>query len=848
MGTEADTIDVRLSYKIVELFSEGLYASPNKAIEELVANSFDAGAGGVHVILSDNLHGQDSTIAVIDDGEGMDAEGLKQLWLIGISNKRNLPTLPRGRQQIGRFGIGKLATYVLANRLTHISKTGGKYYSTSMDYGRISNDASSDLTPNKPIQILLRDLTAVQARQAVKPWIESRAFKMTGVKLFGRGSPDSWTISIMSALKDKVHEIKPGMLKWVLSTALPLRPDFSIWLNGEKLVSSKQGKGILRTWTIGKDLFELARPSPKGITKSEDKRLARSNEHRFGLEVPGLGRITGYAEAYADLLTGKSDEIGRSHGFFVYVKERLLNVTDGHFGISPNELRHGTFGRLRVVVHMDRLDEGLRSNREAVGEGPLLQTAQDVLRSIFNTVRPTIDIYEQKEDPTAKLARKIAATPTSLSRAPILKLARDVAEGRSTAEYLRVPIAQSVQAREEFLAGLEQHAHEADDFVAGVSIDLTGTSREGLAHFDTQSRKLVLNGWHPFVATFHEEFSNDKVGEPLKLLAMAEVLAEAELHRLDFSPVDRNEFLSERDQLLRSLANESGRQSALATANALRDARNSSSSLEESVCDAFRSLGFDVTPFGKSGEPDSVASAHLPADETGLTRNYRVSLEAKSTEQLNTTISAKRVNLSGVVRHRDKHQCDHAIVVGPAFSTTSGNKSAIAQEIDHEQKSSLMHDNPKTVTLLTIDDLAKLVLLRPIKQIGLQRIRTLFQNCRLDTDCASWVNEVANSYVARPPYREIIETIGELQRDFPRVHVNYGALRVKLASRTPPIKYETDGELEELCKGMAQMAPRAMYASDRRVELDQSVENVLSEIDTAMQSYASNTQVIAQEL
>ena len=41
-GNETEKIDVRLSCRIVRLFSEGLYASPNKAIEELVANSFDA--------------------------------------------------------------------------------------------------------------------------------------------------------------------------------------------------------------------------------------------------------------------------------------------------------------------------------------------------------------------------------------------------------------------------------------------------------------------------------------------------------------------------------------------------------------------------------------------------------------------------------------------------------------------------------------------------------------------------------------------------------------------------------------------------------------------------------------
>src|SRR5438093_11306785 len=90
IGKPTDSIDVRLSYKIIELFSEGLYASPNKAIEELVANSFDAGAQRVHVLHSSDMHDQNATIVVIDDGEGMDSGGLKQHWLIGISKKRNL--------------------------------------------------------------------------------------------------------------------------------------------------------------------------------------------------------------------------------------------------------------------------------------------------------------------------------------------------------------------------------------------------------------------------------------------------------------------------------------------------------------------------------------------------------------------------------------------------------------------------------------------------------------------------------------------------------------------------------------------------------------------------------------
>lgn len=326
LGRKTDSIDVRLSYRIVELFSEGLYASPNKAIEELVANSFDAGATRVHVLLSANLHEQDATITIVDNGEGMDAAGLKQHWLIGVSNKRDLSHLPKGRQQIGKFGIGKLATYLLANRLTHISKREGKYYSTSMDFGALDNRVKQGVEPKTGIQIPLRELTETEAKQVLNPWAATPAFKKMNMALFGSRAAPSWTFAVMSSLKPRVHEIKPGILEWVLRTALPLRPDFEIWLNGGKLSASKQGKGLLRKWTLGQDMVQLSKPAPKGIVASEDKRVASSSELRFGLDIPDLGRVTGYAEAYRDLLTGKSDELGRSHGFFVYVFGRLVNV------------------------------------------------------------------------------------------------------------------------------------------------------------------------------------------------------------------------------------------------------------------------------------------------------------------------------------------------------------------------------------------------------------------------------------------------------------------------------------------------------------------------------------------
>jgi len=841
IGNETDQIEVRLSYRIIELFSEGLYTSPNKAVEELVANSFDAGAQRVHVLLSSNLHAQDATIAVFDDGEGMDQEGLKRHWLIGSSNKRDgLSALPRGRQQIGKFGIGKLATYVLSNRLTHISKHGEKYYSSSMNYQDIERQGGQEIEPKAPIKLALRQLTEEQAQQAVEPWTETAAFGNSGAVLFGQGSPESWTLSIMSSLKPKVHEIKPRTLRWVLRTALPLRPDFEIWLNGQRLESSKEAKGLLRRWVLGRDLDELPRPSPQPITASEDVNVAEDSEHRFGLNVPGLGRITGYAEGYKDILTGKSDQIGRSHGFFVYVRGRLLNVDDGHFAISPDELRHGTFGRFRLVVHMDGLDEGIRSSREGIGEGPLLNRAQDVLRAIFKAVRSTLDAHDRDEAPGARLARMLAASPTSLSRRPIVELARAVAAGKSKSRYLIVPEQGTEEAAEAFLADLEKRADgraERKRFITGVQIDLSGSPRNGIARFDTQSGVLRLNAWHPFVATFHDQFTHKRHGQPLELLAMAEVLTEAHLYGMGVDSSKVEDFLSARDQLLRYLANESGRQSSFSVANALSEARNSPDELEKAVCDAFRSLGFDVAPLGKGGQPDGVAAAHLSADKQGRPRHYKVSLEAKSKEEPGAAVSAKSVNISGVGQHRNKYDCEHAVVVGPAFQTSGREASNLGQQIEDDRAKSAAAGKPRTITLITIDDLADLVRLRPVKQLGLRKLRELFQKCRLPDESHDWVEAIRRTPVDKPPYRLIVETIKKLQKEVKQEPVHYSALLVELRHLKPPIKYETNKELYDLCWGMSQMASDIMFANPNTVELDQSAENVIAAIEAAMQDY-----------
>jgi hypothetical protein len=837
-GSETEKIDVRLSYRIVRLFSEGLYASPNKAIEELVANSFDAGARQVAIFLPADFHEQGATIAVLDDGEGMDSAGLKQHWLIGKSLKRDLAKLPLGRQQIGKFGIGKLATYVLANRLSHISKKGNKYYSTSMNFKDVDDRGEEEVEPKTPIRISLRELTENEAKVALKPWTDTAAFAKTNAKLFGAGSTKSWTFAVLSDLKDKVQEIRRGRLEWVLRTALPLRDDFAIYLDGDKIEPAKAGKGRIKKWVLGKDIKELAKPAPKDIEATEDKNQPADSPTRFALENETLGRITGYAEAYRDLLTNnsKSNDLGRSHGFFVYVLGRLVNAEDGHFGISPDELRHGTFGRIRVVVHMDGLDDYLQSDRERIRQGPVLIDAQNTLRAIFNKIRPEVEKAEADEDPGAKLARKMAGSPTSLVRRPIIEMVRAALEGKVRSRYIALPPATTPKERDNLLAALETRAETPKDFVGGLDFVYDATTNDGLAVYDAVTGRLRVNGLHPFVGSFFDEFTGKTSGLPLEIFAMAEVLLESHLYQAGLKQNEIDEVMEARDEVLRNVAQESGRRTALTIANALRNARNDEDQLEIEVVESFRSLGFDATRVGGKGKPDGVATAHLSPDGKGQPRRYAVTLEAKSKKKDGAKLKTKTFGVSTIARQRDEAQCDHAIVVAPAFDHSAGKEGALAKEIKADRDSTAAHGKPRTITAIHVDDLARLVQLRPLKHLALDQIREMLRTCSLPEECKQWIDKVEKESVAKPPYKQIINAIHTLQQEYAMAAVEYGALRVYLGAQNPPYKVATNDDLINVCKSMAGMASE-ITATDRTVELNQSPENVLAAIESATRTH-----------
>ncbi len=345
LGSDAGEIPVRISYRIIELFSAGLYSSPNKALEELVTNSYDAWAHRVDLLMPGNLGASDAAIWVVDDGESMDLAGLVDLWQIAKSTKRDRP-IREGRKPVGKFGIGKLATYVLANKLTYVCLRDHNVLAVTMDFSQVDQTGDQDDTQ---ITLSVRELDDDDLREALLPMRALPGGNDVADRLETKRD-ESWTAVAMSSLKPAANELVPGTIRWILSTALPMSPAFSLTMGGKPIKSSVERAKILRRWNVGTVVDDL----PSGVTASTD------DDDKLCLEIEGLGPISGKVEIYKDILTkGKASEIGHSHGFFVRVLGRLLNLNDPLFGMPA--LSHASFNRFRMEIDVDGLDEYLTS-------------------------------------------------------------------------------------------------------------------------------------------------------------------------------------------------------------------------------------------------------------------------------------------------------------------------------------------------------------------------------------------------------------------------------------------------------------------------------------------------------
>lgn len=769
VGKSIGTIPVHFSYNIIELFSGHLYSSPIKAIEELVANSYDAFASRCIVSVPEKTESQ--CVWVWDDGDSMDLDGLKGLWLVAQTNKRNpeeeSQAEKRGRLPIGKFGIGKLASYVLGRRITHICKKNAEYLAVTMDYGRISK-STRDQEINLSARKLSREEFLAAVPFAAKPLLDKHGIEVTGKK------EDHWTLVIIDTLK---KQLDIGRLGWVLSSALPLRPDFKLILNEKVIESSKTKIPKIKEWQIGNE-----DPVAKRLEYETGEDKGKCKPYNYFVKIPIYGKIAGTVEVFQDAVdTGKSTQIGHSNGFFVMVRERLINENDNLFGIT--NLPHLGFNRIRVVVHADFLDDFLTASREETSDAGAKAALQIYLRAVYNDARSSVEKQFEEEAKEENLEDHLKNIPGTLLSYPL----RQAIEKINSEQY----------------TGYSIRAEPGKEPVTTIEkVELRETGVEGpLVTLD--EGKIYINVNHPFYRKFA-----DYPG--VRKLMVAEVLLEAYMIDAGVNEEQTKEILSRRDKLLRTLASKFP-EAAIEVYESILASVNSQDDLEIACVDGFTILGFEAAHLGRKSRPDGIAVAPLGVQEGGGSRTYSVTIDAKSTQE--EGVKSGNIGFSTISRHRDEFNANYAVVIAPDYQVSEGEESKAVKEARREK-----------VCLVRAKDFADLVLGSAAKPISMEKLRELFE-LRSPEETTDWIKKFNSEPFNTPPIVAILDTVWKLQqedkRDAPEV--------IAIKYREPKLKNYSKDEIKGWLNSIQRLVPELVVVLGDRIQLNQSPKNVISQ-------------------
>jgi len=657
-ATAEGEVKVDISYDIIRHVSAQLYTNPRKAIEELVCNSYDAGATECHVKLPKDQKG---SLVVLDNGQSMDFEGLRGLWQVADSPKKpdsKGRRIDNDRLQIGKFGVGKLAAYALGKRLTHVATVKGVTRIVSVGKDEIKGRGDGGAP-----RFTVYKLKESEAQKLLDPFLGTMARPWK--KNWG-----TWTMAVVEEVEQGNFEraLKIGILRRMISTALPIYKNFKVTLEGEPIperqipsgnieirveVLSPEFRKKLETdlqqyWLGERNLKKPEDVSP-ALYKIKLVKMADPNNTEKqiqAIDVPLLGPVAGEAIlATQTLTTEKLDERGYvNHGFAVYSLGRLVNPEDELFGITPRS--HAYWRRFLARVEIPGLDEILLVQRNAISENsPKAQVAREVMRTLFNFTRSLAEEKEEAEDFTPQSFGSKVRTVT-----PLL-----------------APLA---------LEGLTSGVIPPGG-LSGIDIDFVSLGEDGpAAQYDPEGHVIQINEDHPIVAAL-DDFGEQRQKQMRRMIGeiiAGNKLAEGYLAAKGVSPEIIRELEELIDAALRSAASYI-RDPVEEHIQEIEDASyEGGTRFENAVVNAFRSMRLVARRIGGADNPDGIVE--IPV--TG-SMNHRISIEAKGTKGI---ITHTELSQATVARQQKESGCTSAVAIAREYQTDGkgGGDSALLRE------------------------------------------------------------------------------------------------------------------------------------------------------------------------
>lgn len=733
IGRRVDEIVVEIDYNIIRHFSEHLYGSPNKAVEELVSNGFDALASDVFVYIPGRF--TQASVLVWDNGASMDIADLHKLWWIAQSPKTGDRIAKskdgqRERAMIGKFGIGKLASYAVGHRITHLCRRGHRYLLVSVDYREVPHLQEGEESKRYTTPIL--ELSEEQARRRVEALVTQPC--RAQAELWDQ---ECWTLAIIDKLKDNA-QLTEGRLGWVVGNGMPLRPDFHVWVNDQP-VEPKLAKGAMTSWDLSEQALQegLAAEWKKAV---RDGRVEGDYEFRPAVigakgEVlrkpaewfPRLGEVN----AEVHLFKEPPPRDPRSYGFFVMVRGRLVNPNDAQLFLPVADPSFGTFYRSQYVIHANGLDADLLADRDHLRlETPRTRELAVLQGALYYTSRQEIDRYDDQREQQARSESLLPVESREFFREPLigLKLRHD--------EVPTAPLDPAASAH-----------------IERVQLGET----EPLATLEPDQGGFLVNVNHPLISRVHDRVGAGKAAREvlrlLDLLAVAERLFEGFLYDFGLPDDQIDRILRWRDGLLRAIAlRYAAAPAEEVISRAIEASYTGDKAFENALAELFKKMGFDAARDGASGRKDVLVVAPIGTSE------YRFTVEAKGSKG---RVANDAAEISAAAAHRDQVGAEFAVVVAREFAgfqnDPEGHNAAVLQECR----------TTKAVSIVILDTLVQLLEATLTFHYPLETLRPVLEEIEPPARKAERVRGLQHP-TAGFDWRGVLEKVWEFQHDSAR--------------------------------------------------------------------------------
>lgn len=277
---------MRASGRLIPMMSQRLYEDKMKAIEELVANAYDADATTVFIYIANKK----KVIIVHDNGRGMDKEGLTNFFDLGTDTKERNPLTPSGRRKIGAFGIGKIASNRIANKVILYTVKDGVFRSVELDFRQLERLQNLDdfTVECKPVPV----------NEVDKDFLQFQAFE---------GQEPEHAHGTFIALEGLKTKVNPTKVRYVLRYNMPLQPDFKIYVNGQ-LIKEPRIENPEKIFNIDNTLPKVGHIRGKLIYASS------SLSDRAGIWIRVHGRVVNKEGNWLNVARIKAAFMNRLYG------------------------------------------------------------------------------------------------------------------------------------------------------------------------------------------------------------------------------------------------------------------------------------------------------------------------------------------------------------------------------------------------------------------------------------------------------------------------------------------------------------------------------------------------------